>query len=265
LFNTRIKTFAAIGILTLSFYDLCQAQNNQSRAVFVGLKLDLQASGIANQNNYGQNEMDYKATLGFGIGGVVTYALSPVHAILLEVSYQSGGQKYDDRFKGRFFKKEISHSLISIPVLYRYRLSREQEGYAGIGGSKPIWYVLGGLQIDRILSPEITWYLDDSEVEFLEFVLEGGNPNQQQIEEIGAPASDDEFFTKWDGMFVAGGGFQLPINQFIHLSLELRGGIGLTDINADSWKLKNNKGIYQASRLAFFGLHTGIHIQLANP
>jgi hypothetical protein len=259
-----MRSLIAISVLGLPLLGMCQIGNETTHALSLGFKLDLQASGIANQNNYGQNEMDYTVTPGFGAGAVITYELNPINALQLEVSYQTGGQDYDDRFKGRHFKKEINYSLLSVPLLFRHQLSKPQEGYAGVGGSKPLWYFLAGVQIDRILSPEINWYLDGTAVDFLSFVQEGGNPNQQAIDNLGPPASATELFTQWDGMIIVGGGFQLPMSEVAYLSLELRGGVGLTDINAEPWRLNNNKGIYQASRLAFLGLHAGIHMQLAH-
>ena len=60
---------------------------------------------------------------------------------------------------------------------------------------------------------------------------------------MGAPESDDELFTDWDVMFILGGGFELPVSSQVVLSIALRGGIGLTDINAKPWRLENNQGI----------------------
>jgi hypothetical protein len=232
------------------------------RAFYIGLKADVQSSGIANQNNYGQNEMDYGINPGVGVGGVFTYQLNTKHALLAEVSYQTGGQDYDDRFKGRHFMKDVQYHLLSIPIAFRHMLSKTV-GYSGVGAeSKPIWYILGGLQIDKIISPEIEWYLDGVETEFLDFVLEGSNPNQAQIESMGAPASDEQLFTDWDCMFLGAGGFQLFLNSALHMTIELRGGIGITDINAKPWRLKNNDGVYAASRNSFLGLHIGMHVQL---
>jgi hypothetical protein len=157
----------------------------------------------------------------------------------------------------------VEFGLISIPFTFRHRLSKAV-GYSGVGAeSKPLWYVLGGVQVDKILSPEITWYLDGTETDFLDFVLEGGNPNQAELERLGSPASDEELFTQWDCMFVAAGGFQLFLNSTIHLTVELRGGFGITDINAKPWRLQNNDGVYGASRNSFLGLHAGIHANMS--
>ncbi|HLF63339.1 MAG TPA: hypothetical protein VI603_06290 [Saprospiraceae bacterium] len=231
----------------------------------IGIKADAQAAGIANQNNYGQNEMDYGVNIGIGGGVVVTYLLNPRNAFILETSYQSSGQKYDDQFKNRHFMKDVRYSLISIPLAFRHQLTDAPGGYSGVGTeSKPLWYILGGVQVDRILSPEIRWQLDGNETDFLSFVLEGGNPNQAEIENLGEPASDEEFYIQWDVMGIAAIGFQLSLTPTMHFTTELRGGIGITDMNAESWRLKNNDGIYAASRNAFFGLHAGIHMQLTH-
>jgi hypothetical protein len=94
------------------------------------------------------------------------------------------------------------------------------------------------------------------------FVLEGGNPNQALLEELGSPESDAEFFIKWGGTFIGAGGCKLYFSPNMYLSAELRGGIGITDMNARQWRLPNNDGIYGASRNAFLGLHVGVHIHI---
>jgi hypothetical protein len=232
--------------------------------VSIGVKIDGQITGIANQNNYGQNEMDYNATLGYGGGVVLTYHRTPKVSILGEVTFQVGGQKYEDHFKGSTFRKEVRYNQISIPIEYKRLISKTVAGYGGVGTElKPIWYLMGGLQVDKILSPEVDWYLNGSETEFLPFVLEGGNPNQEAIETMGAPDSDQDLFTGWDLMFIGAAGFQIHTTPQVSISLELRGGIGLTDLNASAWQLENHRGIYGASRNMFFGLHAGTHILLS--
>ena len=85
-------------MVILPSLSIAQLQSKQRPALSIGLKADLQSAGIANQNNYGQNEMDYGVNLGFGAGASVTYFLNPKHALLLELSYQTAGQSYDDTF-----------------------------------------------------------------------------------------------------------------------------------------------------------------------
>ncbi len=252
-------------IVLLPTIGFAQLQSSHRPTLCIGVKADLQSAGIANQNNFGQNEMDYGINIGFGGGAVVTYQLNPKYALLLEATYQTAGQNYDDTFKGKRFMKDVEYGLISVPIALRYQLT-EPVGYSGVGTeSKPIWYLLAGLQFDKFLSPEIDWNIDGVETEFLEFVLEGGNPNQSIIESLGQPSSDEEFFTTWDLAFVAAGGFQLYMTPALHFTIEVRGGLGVTDINAEPWRLNNNHGTYGASRNSFLGLHAGIHLQLTQP
>lgn len=227
----------------------------------IGAKGNLQSAGIANQNNYGQNEMDYGVHLGVGGGVAVTCHLNAKHEFLLEGTFQSSGQNYEDHFKMRTFRKEVNFQLISIPLIYRYQFSAAPEGYTGVG-TKPKWFAGGGIQVNKILNPEINWYLDGQETDFLPFVLEGGNPNQQVIESMGAPAEDEDLFSAWDAMLVASGGCRIGLSYLVSVTAELRGGIGITDINASAWRLENNDGVYRASRNTFFGLHAGVHVRL---
>jgi hypothetical protein len=228
----------------------------------VGFKVDVQSAGIANQNNYGQNEMDYGAHLGLGIGASLTYALNPKYSLVLEFSYQTSGQEYEDHFKGRTFRKEVEFNLISFPVMFRHRIT-EAVGYSGVGVVKPQWYVQGGIQVDRILSPGIRWYLDGTETTMFPFVLEGGNPNEAELLSLGEPQSDAELFNEWSMGINGASGFQLNFTPYLSLTAEVRGGIGISDLNPKKWRLPNNDGIYGASRTTFLGLHIGIQVRFA--
>ena len=260
----RVTPFlAGLLITAMATWSFGQSNSNYKPAFLLGLKADIQSAGIANQNNYGQNEMDYGVNFGGGGGVVLTYQMRPRSAMLLEASYQTSGQKYDDTFKFKHFVKDVQFSLLSIPLMYRYQFKEAPGGYSGVGTeTKPIWYLQGGVQADKMLSPEIKWRVDGTETDFLQFVLEGGNPNQSIIESQGAPVSDEELFTQWSVSAVAAGGFILYLNSTMRFTLELRGGIGITDINAEQWRLKNNENVYAASRNSFLGLHAGIHFQL---
>jgi hypothetical protein len=251
-------------VLVTPFNGFSQLSQSRNQPFAIGVKMDGQIAGIANQNNYGQNEMDYGASLGYGGGVALTYHVSSVSRIMAEVTFQAAGQKYEDHFKGKTFRKEVRYHQISLPIAYQRMISKSSTGYAGVGSElKPLWFVLGGLQVDRILSPEVDWYLNGSEIEFLPFVLEGGNPNQEILEAMGPLAADQDLFAKWDVMFISGVGFQIHTSPQISFTVELRGGIGLTDLNAKDWQLDNHRGIYGASRNIFFGLHAGAQMLLS--
>ncbi len=209
LHNTRDLLLVSL-LLLVPFLLNGQGVRGEHHFVSIGVKANVQVVGIANQNNYGQNEMDYRVTPGFGGGVVCAYHITPRNALLAEATFQTGGQDYDDRFKGRHFMKTVRYNMFSIPLAYRYYLTEHQEGYTGVGsGRKPYWYLLGGLQLDKIFSPEVHWYLDGEATGFEAFVLEGGNPNEALIDAQGPPASDTDLYTKWDAMFIAAGGFEL--------------------------------------------------------
>ena len=239
------------------------AQPGIKNILTLGIKANYGVVGIANQNNYGQNEMEYEVATGFGVGIAASLNLSGQDAVIAELNYQTCAQNYDDRFKGAHFAKDVQYQLLSLPLMYRRTLTPSPGGYAGVGAeSKPRWYLQGGLQVDKILSPEIDWYLNDSGVDFLTFVLEGGNPNQEIIEAMGAPASDADLFTAWDLQVVLAGGCEIAMTSTFSITAELRGNIGITDLNASDWRLNNNKGVYGASRNTAVGLHIGAHFRL---
>jgi len=262
--HNTLKLILGSILLALPLVGIGQVTSPNRPAIAIGLKLSAQAAGIANQNNYGQNEMDYQANYSYGGGVTAAWHYSRKNSLFLEASIQQGGQEYEDNFKHSAFKKVVRYNLLSFPVALRHVLSKAGSGYGGVGSEvKPLWYLVGGVQINHLLSPEVDWYVNQIEVDFFEFVLEGGNPNQAILEAMGAPASDEELYVKWDILFIAGGGFRIHPNSVMSVSLEVRGGIGLTDINTKDWRLENNRGVYGASRNTFLGLHAGVHFLLS--
>ena len=263
--RNTIRHYLGASLVCVALSASGQYAPNQKPPLAFGVKVNAGVAGIANQNNYGQNEMDYQANLGYGGGISASWHLDPSNSMFIEATYQTSGQKYADNFKNNAFRKEIRYKMISVPVAFRHMLSPADAGYSGVGsGFKPHWYLIGGVQVDRIMSPEVDWYLNGTAVDFTTFVLEGGNPNSEEIVSMGAPSEDRELFAQWDLMFICGGGFRIQANPQTAFSLEARGGIGLTDLNADAWQLKNHRGVYGASRNMLLGLHAGVHF-LLNP
>lgn len=227
--------------------------------VNVGVKGALQTMGIANQNNYGQKEMEYKVPVGLAIGVHAEYTLTDKASLLVEGCLQQQGQTYDDTFNGKHFYKKVQMRYLTFPVMYRHAIGKEGFGYQAVGTFwNPNWFAAGGLQFGTLLSAEIDWELNGQQTDFLTFVTDEGNPNEMALAENGVPEDDSDFFRKFDVVFVAAIGFHNSISERVALTAELRGGIGLTDINTPEWQLPNRQGEYGASRTTFLGLHIGV-------
>lgn len=233
-----------------------------NNALHIGIKGAVQLYGIVNQNNYGQKEMDYSVPFGFAGGLSFQYKFNARSYLLAEVLYQEQGQRYRDNFNNQSFEKTVVLNYFNVPVMFKYMVSENVSGYQGVNIAKPKWFAGGGIQVGKLTSGSIEWKLNNSLTNFSTFISDGGNPNQALLEENGVPSDDLDFFQEVDVVFVASFGFHSELNPYILTTVELRGGIGLTDINADTWRLPNRMGVYGASRTTFFGLHAGIAVRI---
>jgi len=217
------------------------------------------ATAIVFQNNYGQTEMDYVVPAGLTIGASMHYRFTQKSHLIVEATYQQLGQKHDDHIKNMDFYKDINLNYVSIPILYKLVLNRSSVGYeAGATYSKPKWYLLGGFQPSLLLSANVRHEIDGNHTDFISFITEGGNPNLEEILTNGQPEDDKELYNDVDISFVGGAGFHTHIQPSIIGFVELRGGIGLLDINADKWQLPGPNGTYNWSRNLFFGIYAGM-------
>lgn len=251
------------GVLLFCGTAFAQPLSALERTLHIGIKGAGQIIGIANQNNYGQNEMRYNLPFGLAAGISAQYSLTERGALLAEVNYQEQGQFYSDVFRAMKFVKLVEMQYITAPIAYKHYIGDLNIGYSGIGNiGAPQWYVMGGLQFGYLLDSDITWEINNQPVDFFSFVTQGGNANTDDILESGIPEDDKAFYRTFDLVFIAAGGFHMSLSEALVLSTEVRGGIGLTDINAEEWRLPNREGKYGASRTTFLGLHVGLAIQL---
>jgi outer membrane protein with beta-barrel domain len=226
---------------------------------YMGAIAGVNATAIVFQNNYGQTEMDYVVPVGFAAGAAMHYRLTQKSHLIVEVSYQQMGQKHDDHFKDMDFYKDINISYIGIPVLYKLVLNKAAVGYeAGVNFSRPKWYLLGGFQPSILVSAKVRHEINGSQTDFISFITEGGNPNLEEILINGQPSDDKELYNNFDISFIGAAGFHAHIQPSIIGFVELRGGIGLLDINSEPWQLPGPSGTYNWSRNLFIGLHAGM-------
>lgn len=232
------------------------------KALHIGIKGAAQVYGIVNQNNYGQKEMEYSVPVGLAGGLSFQYKFNARSYLLAEVLYQEQGQRYRDNFNDKSFEKRVVLNYFNVPVLFKYMVSKNAAGYQGVNIARPRWFASGGIQVGKLTSGDIEWKINNALTNFSTFVSDGGNPNQALLEENGVPADDLDFFREVDVVFVTAFGFHSEINPYILTTIELRGGIGLTDINAETWRLPNRRGVYGASRTTFLGIHAGIAVRI---
>lgn len=236
--------------------NLCYSQSGYNpKQLFISTVFSLGSTAIANQNNYGFGEMAYGVKLGSQTGVLFGYDKYLKTSLRYGILVSRFGQKYHDKLLGVHHEKEITLDYIQIPVVYKYVFGDTK----GFDFDKIFKYIFGGFQLGYLFDANIYWERSGKEIDFWEFTsYKGFNKNLDEIQEIGMPKDDKEFFKKIDLVLVWGLGGQYFLGRRLMVFSELIGNLSIKDINAPTWRFRNNHKSYVESLNLYGGLTIGI-------
>jgi len=219
---------------------------------------------IIRQNNYGYSTMAYQATPGFQTGVYFGRDRNVKRSFKTGVILSFWGQYYRDTFSGKKVEKTINNRYLQIPLIYKYVLNRKIRDDYHIG----LTYLQGGLMIGYLVGSSVQYFREANpglmvEETVVDFVTNGGwNQNTEAILSMGDPDHSRDLFSPFDINVEISYGYQKFISRRTAIWVEVHGVLGLTDINASSWRLKNNYGAYFGSFNAYPGIKVGANIYL---
>lgn len=239
-----------IALITVATLNDLSAQVN----IFLGPTAGYNARAIINQNNYGQRRLDYTFTGDVTYGGSIGVDFNNQHIIQIEVLAMNLGQGYDQSFSDFSLQKQVDLSYIHIPLTYRFVTGRKDKDH----NKGTNFHILAGAYYGILQDANMSHSIDNSEVSFYDFVTRGGgNPNlavlNRRLPNQGNP-DYNQLFTDSDFGAIIGFGVQSFVTTHFKLSLDLRLGVSLQDINGDRWRFLNRDGDYNASRNLFGAL-----------
>ena len=250
-----MKKFCFALCVSLCFFsESVIAQYNQK---VIGAKTGFGNISILNQNNYGQREMDYGPI--YGISGGISFSaqIGLSNYLLIEGLWRQGGQDYEDQFSGATFAKQLDFELIEIPILFQHFFGSSNNEEDRITELPTGFYFLAGLSASFLQKAEFAHQIDGSDVDFATFYLQGGNAHQTQIQASAETKGRDLYGSVSAGV-VGGFGYQTKLSEKVLFLIELRGGVSVTDINAEEWRLANKENKYDASRHGYLMLMAGL-------
>lgn len=239
----------------------------QDGGFFAGINASGNATIVANQQNYGQKEMDYDAvTFHPSFGLTIGYDLDGANQLSIGAGLQKGGQKYKDGYgNGDQLRKEIKLDYINIPITYTHVFGEDP-------GTGTKFFVSVGPQFSLLQTAEVSHTVNSADVTLNQFAIHvaGGGPaynfNAAELLTLttaGEPADDKDLFKGVDVQGFLGLGIQSYLSENLFLTVELRGGGSITDINAEEWQLDGYKDgerqEYEPSRNVFGGLRIGLN------
>ena len=198
---------------------------------------------ILNQNNYGRPDMDYVATFG-GAGNVnIGFDFNQNFGLFLQVGYAKLGQKFRDVIDDTTYTRNVKLDYLQVPLLFKYRTSADVARF----------YIMAGPQFDFLLSANQIYYKDD-----VSYEEQFENPLSGEMVKIGEEDITDRY-TSYDIFARLDLGVDITIIKNLFISTGLSFAYGLTDINAEDWRMDNSSGEYNPSHNIAIGFNVGIN------
>lgn len=219
---SRLLFFALLFAITSAF--------GQKKAFHMGMMANFSSPWIINQNNFGTldgfnnpfargSELDYKVTLGGGVGIIGGYNVSKRHGFEFALHYDFCGQKYkgviyqEDNMSSNFpvdVTREVKLNYIKLPLMYKWELVPKRRSMT----KKMNYYFSVG--------PQIAYLISVYEEVGIDYPGIGNNL-------AGVPESDK--FRKFDIGAVLNNGIQYRLNKNVYFFTSLNLYVGLIDIN----------------------------------
>lgn len=244
--------------LILTTFIFITSLNAQS-GIFIGVDGAYDIYTIANQNNYGQKELDYQdPEYQFMYGAHLGYKFNHTHQLRIGVISYRGGQSYEDNFNSHNYVKTVNLNYIGIPLTYRFTTGASENDNEGVK-----FYMEAGPMFSFLTDGELDHNLDGEHATFRTFYVTSGgnNPHAGDLPDINdEEAADPSTFYKSSDILAVGGlGIQAFLGSRIMLSVGINAAISLSDINNEKWQIDNNDGVYELSR----NTHGGLDVSLS--
>lgn len=235
-----------ITFLSWSLMTTCEAQ------AFIGARVGFGLPAIINQNNYGQSELDYNIIVK-PMGSVMFgYNLESDNELQFRIAYRGMGQSYTGTAQSTTYDRKIKTSALELTLAYKFDFAASNNVIDKV-------YFLAGPRVGLLLSVEQEFQINGNDTDFLTYVLDRRNPNEDVITSMMIPTDNSDFFTSYDLGLFGGIGYESSINDQLYWNVELIGSIGITDINDLDWKLPNRENAeYAASYNIIGGVNAGI-------
>jgi opacity protein-like surface antigen len=236
----------AVALLLFSTFDAF-AQVDQP--FIIGLNGGVNSVWIANQNIYGEPEVDYVSKMGAAVSLTLGYQFTEQVAVIAEIQSSKQGQTYEDVQKLNNIRynlmRDIDLKYINIPVYFKYSMGEKSTKF-------------------RIMAGPQFGFLQEATQDFT-----------RNGEVIGSKATnlDGETFVtddaditdRFESMSISIAfdiGVDFHLSDRMYLSTGLKSNYSLADINATAYRITDFSGEYIASKNAWGGLFVGIHARL---
>jgi hypothetical protein len=221
----------------------------KGKELIIGVNGALTNVWIMNQNFYGEPEVEYAPKMGYAASFNLGYNIDESMSIIAELQYSVQGQKYEDKQTINNIKydaeRDIDLRYVNIPLFFKYAF--------GQGLTK--FRFLAGPQLGLLLDATQEYTRDGKTLNTVAEDLEG-NTFFTDAEEI------KDRFESTDVAIVLDLGADIHISKQFYIGAGGRINYGLTDINAENYRIKDLDGEYTPSHNFWGGLYIGINYKI---
>lgn len=228
--------------ITILMVTLVAGQALSQKGFYFGVAATGLNTWLTNQNNYGLPEMDYKLTFGFSGNVNLGFDFSKNFGIKTEIGYAMLGQDYKDEVNDTTVTRKVNLNYLQVPLLFKY----------STGSDLVRFYLLVGPQFNFLLSADQEYLKNSISTE-----EEVYNPFLKKPVKIGEETITDRYndldiFARIDF------GIDISVIDNLIINAGISMGYGLTDINADDWKMDDVDGNYNPAHNIYGGFNVGI-------
>lgn len=236
-------------LLACFIVNVASSQNYLS-GIHFGLNGSFNSSSVYYQPTFGSSDFyGHDFTPAFSAGANVSLSVNDVHEFQLEFLYSSQGQNMSDVVgkENTILEKKVRLNYLQIPFVYKYKM-----WFDPYSASSPMHYFVGGLYTAELNSANVTFSSGGSAITFVEGAGVA-NPNF-----VFEPEEMKELFLAYDFGLILGYGLEYPLAGDLSFTAEIRGNIGLVDVNSLGWRYPVNEYGYKSSTNATLGIRLGL-------
>lgn len=241
----KITSLLFILFLFVSYQSIAQ----KGKEVVLGVGGAFTTVWIINQNFYGEPEVDYAPKTGYAASLNLGFNFTKNISALTELQYSLQGQKYDGDQNNTKTLRDIDLRYFNIPLFFKYAF--------GSGGTK--FRFMAGPQVGILLEANQVYTRNGSK--FYDNITKQ-NINGEIITFQPGTGDITERFNKTDFSLVLDIGADIHLSDLFYITAGIRGNYGLTQINADKFRILNSDNEYPASNNLWGGIYVGINYKL---
>ena len=198
-----------------------------------------------NQNNYGYQDLDVKASISYGFNANAGFDFNKSIGIKLELGFQKLGQDYTKDKADTSFTRNIGLNYFQLPLLFKFRT----------GGEKVKFMAALGPQFDFLLSANQKYYYTLKDING-EYDYDKYIPGTTEL------ISENDITNRFNSVDIQARldlGVEIIVIKNLFIDAAFSFTYGLTDIIAPDYQYEDRDGNYNPVHNAYLGFNVGIN------